>query len=273
MADRDPNYVEPRKKQAVPYFRYAVHNVYNYTLLGGVAAASAMTGNWWLAVAGAGAEVLWMLFGPDSKLLRHFVFDKIHDQRMREAEWKELQAAISALPMEDQQRIGRLEAKRADILRLAADNQSLSGDLLGGELAKLQQIGKSFIDLAVTARKYRDYLQTVDLNQLESSIRKNEGIIEETKDEERRELAQKNLAVLEKRKEKLGEIRQFIFKANAQMDLIENTIRLLADQIVTMRSVQEMGGQLDELMDGVEAVQSTARETAAMFAGTEMLSR
>lgn len=273
MAERDPNYVEPKKKQAVPYFRYAFHNVYNYTLMGGVAAASAMTGNWWLAVAGAGAEVLWMMFGPDSKLLRRFVFDKVHDQRMREAEFKELQAQVASLPMDDQQRIGRLEQKRADILRLATDNQSLSGDLLGTELTKLTEIVKSFVDLCVTARKYREYLQTVDLNQLEGSIRKNESIIEETDDDERRELAQKNLSVLQKRKEKLGEIRQFIFKANAQMDLIENTIRLLADQIVTMRSVQEMGGQLNELMDGVEAVQSTARETAAMLGSADLLAR
>jgi hypothetical protein len=45
------------------------------------------------------------------------------------------------------------------------------------------------------------------------------------------------------------------------MDLIENTFRLLADQIVTMHSPKELGGQLDGLIDGVEAVRSTARET------------
>jgi hypothetical protein len=32
-----------------------------------------------------------------------------------------------------------------------------------------------------------------------------------------------------------------------------------------MRSPKELGGQLDELMDGVEAVRSAARETEAIM--------
>ncbi len=64
-----------------------------------------------------------------------------------------------------------------------------------------------------------------------------------------------------KRKEKYGEIRGYLSSARGQLELIENTFRLLADQIVTMRSPTELGGQLDELLDGVEAVRQTARET------------
>ena len=63
------------------------------------------------------------------------------------------------------------------------------------------------------------------------------------------------------RKEKYGEIRGYLSSARGQMELIENTFRLLADQIVTMSSPTELGGQLDELLDGVEAVRQTTRET------------
>ena len=80
---------------------------------------------------------------------------------------------------------------------------------------------------------------------------------------------EKNLAILTQRREKIAEIRRFITKAHGQMDLIENTFRLLADQIVTMRSPQELGGQLDELIGGVEAVRTTARETEAFFQAVE----
>jgi hypothetical protein len=71
----------------------------------------------------------------------------------------------------------------------------------------------------------------------------------------------KNLGVLQARKAKVAEIRQYLVTVRGQQDLIENTFKLLADQIVTMRSPQELSGQLDELMDGVEAVRQTARET------------
>jgi hypothetical protein len=78
-------------------------------------------------------------------------------------------------------------------------------------------------------------------------------------------LAQKNLDVLLRRKEKLTEINHYVQKAYGQMELIENTFRLLADQIVTMRSPRELGSQLDDLLDGVEAVKSTARETDVLL--------
>ena len=132
---------------------------------------------------------------------------------------------------------------------------------------------KQFIDAEANkfAEMTKKFSETTGIKvRLEAGIAKNHAIVEQSTDEERRDIARKNLAVLEKRKEKLGEIRQFILKAAGQMDLIENSFRLLADQIVTMRSVQEMGGQLDELMDGVEAVQSTERETAAMLGSAEL---
>jgi len=43
--------------------------------------------------------------------------------------------------------------------------------------------------------------------------------------------------------------------------LIENSFQLIADQIVTMQSPQELSGQLDELLDGVESIRQTAVET------------
>ena len=88
-------------------------------------------------------------------------------------------------------------------------------------------------------------------------------------DVEKRTLAQKNMAVLMKRKDKYGEIRGYLSTARGQLELMENTFRLLADQIVTMRSPTELSGQLDELLDGVEAVRQTARETDKLLQAVE----
>ena len=86
---------------------------------------------------------------------------------------------------------------------------------------------------------------------------------------DKRTLAQKNIAVLEKRKEKYAEIRSYLSSARGQLELIENTFRLLADQIVTMRSPTELSGQLDDLLDGVEAVRQTTRETDKLLQAVE----
>jgi len=112
----------------------------------------------------------------------------------------------------------------------------------------------------VTCARYAQYLTSVDLDEIERDLRRYHQIVDKG-EADKRALAQKNISVLEKRKEKYAEIRGYLSSARGQLELIENTFRLLADQIVTMRSPQELGGQLDELLDGVEAVRQTTRET------------
>jgi hypothetical protein len=53
--------------------------------------------------------------------------------------------------------------------------------------------------------------------------------------------------------------------ARGQLDLIEQSFQLIGDQIVTMQSPQELTGQLDELLDGVESIKQTAADTERML--------
>ncbi len=253
-------------KEKVPYFTYAFHNPYNYAFMGGIGAAAVLNQNWWLLVLGGGLEALWMLFGPDSRLLRAKWFDKVHDEKKRalaDAAWRQ---KLMELPLSEGERVARLEHKRHDILRLVGENKAFTASLLKNELAKLDRLLTSFADLAVSTHRYETYLDQVDLRTLEADIRRYEDQLKgNDADEQRRELAQKNLAVLMKRRDKLTEIKSFVRRARSQMELIENSFELLTDQIVTMRSPQELDGQLDELIDGVEAVRTTARETEALL--------
>ena len=67
----------------------------------------------------------------------------------------------------------------------------------------------------------------------------------------------KNAAVLEKRLATIQDIQNFLARARGQMNLIENTVRLLRDQALTMTSPGQLTEQLDDLLTGVEAVQQT----------------
>ena len=80
-------------------------------------------------------------------------------------------------------------------------------------------------------------------------------------DDQRTQIANKNLEIVEKRLERMGEIGRYLNVATDQLDLIENSFQLIADQIVTMQSPKELSGQLDELLDGVEAIRETALDT------------
>lgn len=254
---------EKEKRRA--YLRYAFHNVYNYTALAGVGAAAALTGNWWLGIVGAAFEGLWMLFAPDSKLLSKLAWDK----RWAAEEGKRLEAKrkkqLATLGPADWRRCQAMTAKRDEIHRLASDNPTFTQELMAGELRKLDKLADDFVDMAVTSARFETYMAAVNFDELERQARRFEAQIQHARTPSDRELAQKNLDVLLRRKQTLTEIQNYIRAARGQLDLLENSFRLLADQIVTMRSPGEMSGQLDELMDGVEAVRTSARETSQVI--------
>ena len=255
-------------KPRPPYARYAFKNPYNYAIMGGFASAALLTGNWWLGLAGAGMEALWMLFAPDSRLLRKLWFDKRHQEDQDAARKAELDAKFKLLPESDAMRCLALCEKQDQINKLAQENPAFIVDLLSGELKKLDDLVRAFLELSVTCARYQEYLGSVDVDEIERDLRRYHAIIDKG-ESDKRTLAQKNIAVLEKRKEKYAEIRGYLSSARGQLELIENTFRLLADQIVTMRSPTELSGQLDDLLDGVEAVRQTTRETDKLLQAVE----
>ncbi|HEY1587305.1 MAG TPA: hypothetical protein VGH63_16530 [Polyangia bacterium] len=255
-------------KARPPYAKYAFKNPYNYAVMGGFASAALLTGNWWLGLAGAGAEAIWMLFAPDSRLLRKLWFDKRHQEDQDAARKAELDAKFKLLPEPDAMRCLTLREKQEQINKLAQENPAFTVDLLSGELQKLDDLVRAFLELSVTCARYQDYLGSVDVDEIERDLRRYHQILDKGEGD-KRTLAQKNIAVLEKRKEKYAEIRSYLSSARGQLELIENTFRLLADQIVTMRSPTELSGQLDDLLDGVEAVRQTTRETDKLLQAVE----
>ena len=75
------------------------------------------------------------------------------------------------------------------------------------------------------------------------------------------QIARQNLAIILKRLEKMQEIKRYLTVARGQLDLIDNSFQLIADQIVTMQSPQQLSGQLDELLSGVESIRQSAVDT------------
>src|SRR2546430_17604708 len=100
------------KTKQPPYAKYAFRNPYNFAILGGFASAALLTGNWWLGLAGAGVEALWMLFAPDSKLLRKGWFDKLWENELDAHKRAELEKKVKALPEADQMRCVGLRGKQ-----------------------------------------------------------------------------------------------------------------------------------------------------------------
>jgi hypothetical protein len=215
-----------------------------------------------LAVVAAGAEALWLLYAPSSDRLRHLLWDPRFEKLKEVVQARQRADRLRVLGDVDRLRVANLVATQREIQRLAAQNPSFTGDLLRGELIKTDRLVEAFIDMAVTSARYEQYLESVDLDGLDRERARLEREVRSAGDDEAHtSLVRKNLAIILKRLEKMKEIQRYLGVARGQLDLLENSFQLITDQIVTMQSPQELSGQLNELLDGVESIKQTAAET------------
>jgi len=246
------------------YLKYTFANPYNLTLLGGALIASVLTLNPLIAVAALGLEGLWVLHGSQSRFMQRMLWDPMYEKERLEYEQRRRMEQVEKLSQGGQDRVMQLVEKEKQIQQLAMQNPSFTGDLLRSEIAKTHNLVNAFIDLAVTCSRYENYLASINVNQIEMTrthwqqfVEANVGKVDAVE----MDIAKKNLAIINKRIERVAEIRRYLKIAYGQINLIENSFLLLADQIVTMQSPNELSGQLDELLDGVESIKETAKET------------
>ena len=256
-----------------PYLKFAFANPYNLSLFGGALAAAGLTMNPLLAVVAIGVEALWLLYAPESARLRHLLWDPRFEKVRDAVERQERAERMAVLAEADRQRVEHLVAQKRHIQRLAAQNPSFTADLLRGELVKTDRLVEAFLDMAVTCARYEQYLESIDIAGLDKDRDRWDRAIRAGKDgDPQTEIAKKNLAVIMKRFEKVQEIRRYLGVARGQLDLIENSFKLLADQIVTMQSPQQLSGQLDELLGGVQAIKDSTADTERLLSSLGLAS-
>lgn len=248
------------------YVKAAFANPYNLSLLAGGLAASALTLNPLLAIVIVGLEVLWMTNAPGSKKLQDWLWDPAFDAAEQAKEQAARAERLKNLDDETRERVLELLARQQEINSLAAQNPSFTGELLRTELTKTDRLVEAFIEMATTCGRYETYLDSINASELEKERRRWENVCKhQDEDSSEAEIARKNLAVIMKRFEKMKEIHHYLRVARGQLDLIHHSFQLIADQIVTMQSPQELTGQLDELLDGVESIKQTAADTERML--------
>ncbi|MDY7227119.1 hypothetical protein [Hyalangium rubrum] len=251
------------------YLKAAFLNIYNLSMLGGALTASALTGEYVLGAVALGVEALWLLFGPDLRPFQRAVREG-HRKEQEAADRERVDKMLKELPQQDWQRAKALDELRRDIERDMANNPSFQAILLQTELDKLRHLHQSFVALALACNRAESYMAAVDPRQLKREMEAQTQLEKTLKDPAAQAIARKNLQVLAKREETIQEIQNFLMRARGQMNLIENSVRLLRDQALTMASPGQLGEQLDDLLTGVDAIQATAKDHADVLGSSVM---
>lgn len=246
------------------YLKAAFFNAYNMSLLIGAAFASLATGDWLIGVGAMGLEALWLVLGPDIGPFQRAVRESNRKARDK-ADRERVAKLMAELPEREWQRAKALDELRREVERDMANNPSFHAILLQTEIEKLSHLHQSFVKLAHACRRAETYLQAVDLRELDRQLKAQETIAQKMSDPGVRELAEKNGEVLKKRIATIKDIETFLARARGQMNLIENSVRLLRDQALTMTSPEALTEQLDDLLIGVDAVQQSVKDAEALI--------
>jgi hypothetical protein len=248
------------------YFRYAFANAYNLSLLCGAMAVAAGTGDWSVAAIASGIEALWLFIGADTAPFRRWV-DRQHRARLLEAARARRRERILALPdQRDRERAIDLIQAHKEMGAELGKNENWSGDLVRGEYDRLESLLDAWVDLAEAADRFEGYSRQFDVNQLKRELQAQQRLSrEQGEDPESRGLAAKNAELLGKRIATLEEMVTLVQRTRGQMGVIENTFRLLRDQIASLKVPQDIHGQIDEIVANVDAVRSVLAEGDQSF--------
>lgn len=251
--------------QPSSYLAIAFNNGLNYFILIALIGFALVSGRWWLLLAGGLGEALWLWSAPLIPPVRRS-FDRRRRAERRRLDERRQRELLRTVGEDDRRRYLEIERLGREIAKLTRANPTLALDVgAGGQLGKLERLIQAFLRIAASAARYEAYVESTDLGSLEGEVSRQRTIIHKTAEGGPQQLARKNLELLEKRLAKATEIRRQVRTSRAQLNLIDNTVRLLRDQIVTMESPEELQDQLDELVSSIDAIDASAKETDALM--------
>lgn len=228
------------------YVRRAFHNPYNYgvlALFGGMTLLDWNIG--WLAI-GVAIEGIYLYMLSTNPRFQRVVDSEVEDQvlvnveRLREQLWEYVDPSLRKRYQDVEKLSKRL---RGDMQNFA----QLKDPLVKENVRKVATLLSSFLKLCVAITRYRNYLGDVNSEAMERDIRRLE---EEAlaADERVAAVKAKNVDVLTKRLEKVTKARANVEYLSAQLETIEDTMRLVVDQSVTLTDPKGMSTQIDSLL-------------------------
>jgi hypothetical protein len=254
------------------YYKQAGKEVFNILLLLCTIISLAL-GFQTVALIGLILEVAYMLIVPNLGSYQKYINYKSNHQEEINANPDRKQLILS-LPFEIRNKSEKLDNKYNEIMKLAAKKSDLKL-MMSKELEQLDFLLTNYIEFSTTLASYREYLSTnnvetikIEINNLQHRIKssfdnlKNENDLDFVhKRMQKRTLMQNNLTILEKRAEKVKQIKSTADTLLAELDVIEDTFYLISDHIVTFTPGDSLNIDLNSIIHSVENTDKIVKDT------------
>jgi hypothetical protein len=248
----------------VNYTREVFMHPANLTFLAGAAATAfflsdaALLPNAILTIA-FGVEIIILGSIPRTEIFRKWVKYRKLKARKTESTEKEL---FNQLDAATQKRFLVLK----HLSKLIKDNFDrmpyASQGMLTSIQKKLDGILTSYLNLLYSYRRYGQFINQVAEDKLQEQIAEERKEMDEASLEKLKAYKQRRILILNKRIERIKNAKEKYLICETQLETLEDAVKYIYEQSLTMNNPEEIGFQLDNLLNEVE-------ETNIIFAELE----
>jgi maltooligosyltrehalose synthase len=128
---------------------------------------------------------------------------------------------------------------------------------------KIEGLLSNYLNLLDMFRKYETYLRSSTESKVADEILKEREEMEESTSEKLRSIKARRINILNKRLERFKTAREKFAIAETQLETIEDAVRYVYEQSMTMNNPEEIGFQLDNLLLEVEETATLMEEVEA----------
>jgi hypothetical protein len=253
------------------YLKTAFLSQYNLIVLLGAAVFSLVSLSALPLLVAAGAELIYLGTVPNLTPFRRHVRSR-REQARRAAEQHLLEKLLEDLSPNQRESYFSLRALRDKILE---NYQRLPGGaaLVETSLRRIDGLLVAFVRLLSTLNNYRRCLSTTDGKALERELGELRAEISQEVDPRSKvhEVMKRRAEILEQRLERFKVAAQSREVISHQLASIDDFMRLMLEQSITLRDPDLIGTQLDHLAVEVQATDETIREMEKVAAFTEEL--
>lgn len=246
------------------YLRAAFRNPYNIIFLGGMGLLGII--NWYLLplilpVVGA-LEGMYLLMVPGAKWFQRWV-NLEEALREKEARGRAQARVIEGLSRKDRATYEELNQLKQGIVE-HCEKQGEAAHLVLEALVRLDELIGAYLQLGLIRAECERHLGETDIGAIEADLRRLERELPSAPPKAHAP-KQQNIEILEKRLERLTQIRDYVEVIASQQKGIADAFHLLSDQILTLGfTAEEEAGlistEIDRLIAGVGGTEEAIKK-------------
>ncbi len=259
--------------QGDSYLKAAFFSQYNLVALGAAALLSLAALSPLPALAALGLELIYLGVVPALPGFKRLVRRQREGER-RSRELDQLEQTLDELSPNQREHYYSLRELRDKVM---VNYGRLPGgqSLAAGSASRLDGLLVSFVRLLSTLNNYRLYLNNLDRKALEKELAEMRVELSggEPQAEKLRQLKQRRVEILERRVERFDKAAESREVISHQLASIDDFMRLLHEQSITLRDPESVGPQLETVSAEIEATDETVREMEKFLSFSEEMSQ